>query len=66
MGQRLSIFTWTPEKAEGFEEVSVTPSTFDEFHELNLSQEEGYQLINYIQDSLDNDGLITFRLVKGE
>lgn len=66
MAHTLSIFSWTPDKAEGFSEMTISENTFDDFKELNLSQNEAQQLLIYIQNSLDNHEHITFRLSEGE
>lgn len=66
MTKTLSIFSWTPDKAEGFSEVTISEHTFDDFKELNLSQDEAQQLLIYIQNSLDSHEHITFRLSEGE
>lgn len=66
MAHTLSIFSWTPDKAEGFSEVTIIENTFDDFKELNLSQNEAQQLLIYIQNSLDSHEHITFRLSEGE
>lgn len=66
MTQTLSIFSWTPEKPEGFGEISISQKVFDDFDEVNLSNDEAQQLLFYIQNSLDNNEHITLRLSQGE
>ena len=60
----LKIFSWDVYQPEGYDERIVSRNTFDGVKELNLSDKEATELINYIKQALDEKSHVTLRLEK--
>lgn len=66
MPTTLSLFSWTDEQPEGFDETTLAHRSATPFDEIDLSDTEAQQLMTYIKHSLENNEHVTLRLITGD
>lgn len=62
MPTNLSVFSWTDDQPNGFNETNITDMPSMPFGEIDLLDAHARQLMTYIKTSLENNEHVTLRL----